>query len=142
MVKNLRIYGSAVISKLIIHKLINLLKREFNFTISNLEISFVNSNEIILINKKYLNHDGSTDIITFEYSPSNSSLEGEIIISKYDAFFNAKRLRTSLKEEILRLLIHGILHLLGYNDIKKDEKKMMKSKENELVSKYKFLINK
>ena len=142
MVKNLRIYGSAVISKLIIHKLINLLKREFSFTISNLEISFVNSNEIILINKKYLNHDGSTDIITFEYSPSNSSIEGVIIISKYDAFFNAKRLRTSLKEEILRLLIHGTLHLLGYNDIKKDEKKMMKSKENELVSKYKFLINK
>lgn len=140
MVKNLRIYGSAVISKLAIHQLINLLKRELSFSISNLEISFVNSNEIILINKIYLNHNGSTDIITFNYTSSNSALEGEIIISEYDALNNAKRFQTSLKEEALRLLIHGILHLLGYNDIKKEDRKIMKEKENELVKRYKYLL--
>ena len=140
MVKNLRIYGSTVISKLTIHKLIRLLMREFGFSISNLEISFVNSNEIILINKKYLHHKGSTDIITFDYTLSDTALEGEIIISGYETLHNAKRFKTSIKEEALRLLIHGILHLLGYDDIKKDDRKIMKAKEDELVKKYNILI--
>lgn len=139
MVKNLRIYSNKVIKKLTIHKLINLLKKELNFTIGNLEISFVNSADIVQVNKKYLKHKNTTDIITFDYSKLNSSLEGEILISLDDAFENSKRFKTQFNEELLRLVIHGILHLLGYRDKNKDEKKVMKLKENLLTHKYKFL---
>jgi rRNA maturation RNase YbeY len=128
-----------MIKKITIHKLITLLKKELNFTISNLEISFVNSDDIIHVNRKYLNHKNSTDIITFDYSKLNSSLEGEILISVDDALENSKRFKTQFKEELLRLVIHGILHLLGYKDKKRDDKKVMKLKENLLTHKYKFL---
>jgi rRNA maturation RNase YbeY len=110
-----------------------------NFTINNLEISFVNSAEIIELNKKYLNHKHSTDIITFDYSKLDSCLEGEILISLDDAITNSKRFGTSSKEELLRLVTHGVLHLLGYKDEKKNDKKIMKMKENLLTWKYKYL---
>ena len=135
----LRIYSKQDIKKRTVHKLIILLKNELNFNISNLEISFVNSADIIQVNRKYLNHKNSTDIITFNYSKLNSSLEGEILISVDDAFENSKRFKTQFNEELLRLVIHGILHLLGYKDKKKDEKRVMKLKENLLTHKYKFL---
>ena len=139
MVKNLRIYNNQLIKKLTIHELIGLLKKELNFTINNLEISFVNSTEIIELNKKYLNHKHSTDIITFDYSKLDSCLEGEILISLDDAITNSKRFGTSYKEELLRLVTHGVLHLLGYKDEKKNDKKIMKMKENLLTRKYKYL---
>lgn len=139
MIKNLRIYNNKVIKKLTIHKLISLLKKELNFTINNLEITFVNSTEIIQLNKKYLNHKHSTDIITFEYSKLDSCLEGEILISLDDAFDNSKSFRTSFKKELIRLVIHGVLHLLGYKDKRKNEKRVMKMKENLLMHKFKFL---
>jgi rRNA maturation RNase YbeY len=139
VVKNLRIYNNQLIKKLTIHELIGLLKKELNFTINNLEISFVNSTEIIEINKKYLNHKHSTDIITFKYSKLDSCLEGEILISLDDAITNSKRFGTSSKEELLRLVTHGVLHLLGYKDEKKNDKKIMKMKENLLTQKYKYL---
>ena len=139
MVRNLRVYNNKVINKLTIHKLVNLLKKELNFTIKNLEISFVNSSEIVQLNNKYLHHNYSTDIITFDYSKLESSLEGEILISIDDALYNSKKFRMSFKEELIRLVIHGILHLLGYKDEKISEKKVMKTKENSLLRKYKFL---
>jgi probable rRNA maturation factor len=139
VVKNLRIYNNQLIKKLTIHELIGLLKKELNFSINNLEISFVNSDEIIELNEKYLNHKHSTDIITFDYSKLDSCLEGEILISLDDALTNSKRFRTSYTLELLRLIIHGVLHLLGYKDEKKNDKRLMKMKENLLTRKYKYL---
>jgi len=140
VVKNLKIYNNKLIKKLTIHKLIGLLKKEFNFTINNLEISFVNSADIIHLNRKYLNHKHSTDIITFDYSNSNSVLDGEILISFDDALNNSKKFKSLIRHELLRLIIHGVLHLLGYNDIKNSERREMKAKENLLLNKYKFLV--
>lgn len=139
MVKNLRIYNNQLLSKSTIHKLINLLKKDFDFTIISLELSFVNSAEIIQLNKKYLRHKNSTDIITFDYSKSISSLEGEILISLNDAHDNSKKFKTSFKDELIRLIIHGVLHLLGYKDAKVKERKVMKTKENLLLRKYKYV---
>ena len=139
MVKNLRIYSKQDIKKRTVHKLIILLKKELNFTINNLEISFVNSADIIQVNREYLKHKNSTDIITFDYAKLNSSLEGEIIISFDDALYNSKRFRTSINAELLRLIIHGVLHLLGYKDKKSNERRAMKLKEDLLTHKYKFL---
>jgi len=135
----LRIYSKQDIKKRTVHKLIILLKKELNFTINNLEISFVNSADIIQVNREYLKHKNSTDIITFDYAKLNSSLEGEIIISYDDALYNSKHFRTSINAELLRLIIHGVLHLLGYKDKKSNERRAMKLKEDLLTHKYKFL---
>jgi len=143
VVKKLRIFSSYKkykINKLVIHKLVNVLTNDLDFIVESLPINFISSDQIITINKEYLNHNYSTDIITFNYSGSKKNLDGEIFISIDDAKINAKAYNNSLKEELLRLVIHGILHLLGYDDIKKSDFKKMKELENSLLNKYKITL--
>ena len=143
MVKNIRVFCSDQkykVNKIRIHKLINNLKKELNFSISSLPINFISSGEITTINKKYLNHNSSTDIITFNYSDRKDNLDGEIFISYEDAKKNAGRFKNTLPEEILRLIIHGILHLLGYDDLNKKDYRVMKKLENQLLNKNKLLL--
>ena len=139
MIRNLEINFTSDkrISKLIIHKAVSELKKEFDFEISSLVISFVTSEEIIQINKKYLKHNYSTDIITFDYSKEKKNLDAEIFISINDAEYNAKRYGVNIGEEIIRLIVHGMLHLIGYNDKKKQDKILMKKEEERLLNKYK-----
>ncbi len=141
MIRNL--YVSSSNNKIIknqVHKLVGLLKKELNFSIQSLFINFTNGEEIHIINKKYLNHDYSTDIITFNYSGSYLDLDGEIYISLDDALRLSHKYRVSLNSELRRLIIHGILHLSGYKDIDKKDKKKMKRKENNLLNMYKFVL--
>lgn len=140
MVKNLRVFDSKVLKKLTIHKLIHQLKSELGFSINSLEISFVHSSQMISVNRSYLKHNYSTDIITFQYSNDKNNIDGEIIISDEVASKNAKRFRTTASEEIIRLIIHGVLHLLGYDDQNAGDKKLMKEIENSLVAKYNLLV--
>ena len=141
MVKNLTVFSSEKkykINKFSIHKLMSELKIQLNFNVLSLTINFISSEKIISINKEYLNHNYSTDIITFNYSGDNENLDGEIFISCQDAQINAKTFNNSLKEEFKRLVIHGILHLLGYDDVKGKDRKVMKRLENDLVNRYKL----
>jgi probable rRNA maturation factor len=141
MVKNLKVSSrDKRINKILLHRLIKNLKREFGFEISNLEINFVDEMEIKRINKEYLNHNHSTDIITFDYSISKKMLDSEIYISSGDAASNAKKFRVSFGEEIVRLVIHGILHLMGYSDHTEENKKVMKRLENRLFNKYRYVL--
>jgi len=126
--------------KSLIRKVILELVKELRFSIASINVSFVDKKEIIELNSKYLNHHFSTDILTFNYSGSNTLLDGEIIISYEDAIENALRFRITGKEEYLRLIIHGILHLLGYDDQDKNDKIKMKRKETSLVKKLNYLI--
>jgi rRNA maturation RNase YbeY len=123
------------IYKRAIRKVVREIRDILNFEISDLEINFVDSETIHAINKQYLKHDYTTDIITFNYSGDNVILEGEIFISVNDAEENAKRYKVTLEEELVRLIVHGILHMLGYDDIDERERRRMKRKENELVRK-------
>jgi rRNA maturation RNase YbeY len=123
------------IYKRAIRKVVREIRDILNFEISDLEINFVDSKTIHAINKQYLKHDYTTDIITFNYSGDNVILEGEIFISVNDAEENAKRYKVTLEEELVRLIVHGILHMLGYDDIDERERRRMKRKENELVRK-------
>ena len=139
MQKNL--YVTSVLKRLNkfkVHKLVSLLKVDLGFTLQTLFINFISSKEIHHINKNYLNHDFSTDIITFNYSGSNSDFDGEIFISLEDAKEFAKKFNVSLNNELTRLVIHGILHLTGYDDMESNDKKKMKSVENYLTIKYNF----
>ena len=128
------------IEKRKIHSLVNSLSKSLNFNIQSLEINFIGQKEILGINKTHLNHNYFTDIITFNYSGDNKLLDGEILISVDDAIENAKNYKVSLNEETCRLVIHGILHLLGYDDISTSEKRKMKLMENKLLNKNKFLL--
>ena len=125
-----------------IHSFLTNLKSDLNFEIKSLIINFVTAEQIIPINDKYLGHNYSTDIITFNYSGENYTLDGEIFISLNDASLFAKEYKVSLENEILRLIIHGVLHLLGYDDKDINDKKKMKRLENSLVNKYLNSINK
>ena len=139
--KNLAVNSNyKFIEKRKIHSLINSLSKSLNFNIQSLEINFIGQKEILGINKTHLNHNYFTDIITFNYSGDNKLLDGEILISVDDAIENAKNYKVSLNEETCRLVIHGILHLLGYNDISTSEKRKMKLMENKLLNKNKFLL--
>ncbi len=130
------------IDKRIVHKIVHELKKEFGFSILNLELNFISDKTIHYINKNYLNHNYSTDIITFNYGKSSNEFDGEIFISLPDVKTNAEKFDCSFSEELLRVIIHGILHMLGYNDYKKKEFDEMKNKENALLVKFGYLIKK
>ncbi|HMN25323.1 MAG TPA: rRNA maturation RNase YbeY [Ignavibacteriaceae bacterium] len=139
--KNLRVYSiSKSLKKKGIHDLIKSLSNELYFKILNLEINFISAKSILDINKTYLNHDYTTDIITFNYSEIVNELDGEIFISIDDALSNSKKFNVSVSDELVRLVIHGILHLLGYDDIAHSDKKIMKRMENKLLSKFKIVL--
>lgn len=139
--KNLRIYSiDKKIKKNKIHDLVKSLSSELKFVVSNLEINIVTQNDILEINKTYLKHNFTTDIITFNYSDLFNGLDGEIFISIDDAFTNSKKFKVSLSDELVRLVIHGVLHLLGYDDQTLADKKVMKKLENKLLSKNNFIL--
>lgn len=143
MVKNLKVNSlNKKLDKLFFHKLLLKLKKDLNFELDSLLLNFVSSAEILKINNKFLNHNYSTDIITFNYSEKCLVFDAEIYISLQDAEKNAKKYRISLEQELLRLVIHGVLHLLGYDDMSGKERIVMKKMENTLVNKYIFLSRK
>ena len=135
MIKNLQVNsGSNIkIDKKLIHILVRKLKLELDFDIVSLIINFISSEQILEINNIYLNHNFTTDIITFNYSGNYENLDGELFISAQDALENAKKYKVKLNEEYFRLVIHGILHLLNYDDQNKNAKLVMKRLENKLV---------
>ncbi len=92
--------------------------------------------EMLKINKEFLHRDTLTDVIAFDYSEGNK-INGDIYISKETVKRNAYNYKVSLREEILRVMIHGTLHLCGYDDISKEEKNIMRKKENKWLEKEK-----
>lgn len=95
------------------------------------DISFIFcSDEYLLdVNRKYLNHDYFTDIITFD-SVEGNEINGDIFISVDRVKENSKEFETSFDNEVHRIIIHGVLHLLGYKDKAKKDKKLMTEKED------------
>ena len=96
---------------------------------------FCSDREIKKINKTYLKHDYATDIITFDLS-WQKEVTADIYISIDRVRENAKDLGVSIKNELHRVIFHGALHLCGYKDKKPAEIKIMRAKEEELLSKY------
>ena len=109
-----------------------------NKALGEINFIFCSDNDILQINKLYLNHEYYTDIITFDYS-DNIKLSGDIYISLETVRANSKRFKTYYDEELRRVIIHGILHLCGYKDKTTKEKKEMHLKENESLLLFKTL---
>ena len=107
----------------------------------NKKISFINcvfcsDNKLLEINKKYLNHVSLTDVVTFDFTLNKKNLEGDIYISIDRVKENARKYKETFKTELLRIIIHGLLHLIGFSDKTKEEKNIMTLKENEYLSLY------
>ena len=98
------------------------------------EISYIfcSDEQLLEINKEFLNHDYYTDIITFDYSEADV-ISGDLFISIERIKDNAKTLKTSYQEELHRVIIHGVLHLLGYKDKTEVESENMKKLEDECL---------
>lgn len=104
------------------------------YTIGNLNFIFTNDNILLQLNKEYLRHFSLTDIITFDLSEKAGELSGDIFISIDRAKENARIFKVSLTEEVHRLLIHGLLHLAGYQDKSDEDKVQMRAKEEFYLS--------
>lgn len=116
-------------------KIIHLLEKE-NIDKGFYQITFLSDEELLLINQEYLNHDTYTDIITFDYS-IRDQLICEIFISVDRTLENARAENVSWEEEMDRVIAHGLLHFIGYNDKTEEEKKRMRKKEDEYLSDFK-----
>ena len=101
--------------------------------IGNITFVFCDDNYLLKINKEFLDHDTYTDIITFDYSAGNEIIS-EIYVSTDRVEENAKKYKQAFEKEMHRVMIHGVLHLCGYNDKLAEEKQIMRDKENHYLS--------
>lgn len=97
--------------------------------LGQVNIIFCSDNYILDINQKYLQHDYFTDIITFDYCEGNV-LSGDLFISVDTVRENSIFYKTEFEEELNRVMVHGLLHLIGYDDHTEEDQKTMRSKEN------------
>jgi len=103
--------------------------RYFNFQVGEVSIIFTSDNYLLNINKDYLKHDNFTDIITFNYS-SKKIISGDLFISVDRVLDNAKLFSATFIFELHRVMVHGILHLLGFDDHSDQETKEMRFQED------------
>lgn len=104
-----------------------------NFNLGRLSYTFLNDNELHSMNVKFLNHDTLTDVITFDYNQGNIII-GEIYMSIDRIRENAKDKNIDFSDEFHRIIIHGLLHLMGYKDKTTKDKMEMTSKEDYYLS--------
>ncbi|MDA9951812.1 rRNA maturation RNase YbeY [Chitinophagales bacterium] len=107
-------------------------KEGFNKTLL-LTVVFMTNEDLLTINKKHLNHDYFTDIITFPIEEDEECLEAEIYMSIDSIRDNAIEYKNHFNLELLRVFLHGILHLIGYGDKTTLEQEVMRSKETYYV---------
>lgn len=96
-----------------------------------INIIFCSDEYLLQVNKQYLDHDYYTDIITFNYN--TDKVNGDLFISIDRVFENAEKQNVPRGTEMQRVIIHGILHLLGYNDKSPEEEKLIRQKEDKAI---------
>lgn len=104
-----------------------------NFESGNLDFTFMSDEDLLKINKEHLDHDFYTDIITFEYT-EGKMISGDLLISLDRVKENATKLSLNFSDELHRVMVHGVLHLCGYNDKTEAEQVEMRTKEDYYLS--------
>lgn len=104
-----------------------------------LNFIFCDDDFIYEINKKYLDHDTFTDIITFDYSEDFGNVSGDIYVSIDRIKDNANQYKVEFQEELARVIAHGVLHIIGYKDKTVEETEIMRKKENDYLQIIDFL---
>ena len=110
--------------------------RKEGFVIKELHYVFCSDKYLLDINRKFLEHDYYTDIISFDLSEARGQLVAEVYISVDRVRDNARNLRTTIKEELLRVIFHGALHFCGYKDKKPKDAELMREMENKWIKAY------
>lgn len=106
------------------------------FQVGEINYIFCNDSYLNKINQEFLNHDTFTDIISFDYT-LGKEVGGDIFISIERVLENAEKFNEVFENELYRVMIHGILHFMGYKDKTKKEKTLMRTKEDEKI----FMLN-
>ncbi len=117
--------------------IVNELFTELKIKEGELGINFVVARKMAEVNRQFLQHEGSTDVITFNYSDETvgTILSGELFVCVDEAILQAGQFKTSWQSEVVRYIVHGVLHLRGYDDLKLDLRRKMKREENRLLRK-------
>ena len=102
------------------------------FEIKKIEYNFVSKDRILNLNTKYLKHNTETDIITFDYSKSKK-IQAEMHLCFSVIERNAKENMQSAENEMVRVIIHGLLHCMGYNDKNNADRELMRKKEDSFL---------
>ena len=106
------------------------------FILSKINVIFCSDSYLLTLNKKHLDHNYYTDILTFDYRTNPKEIYGDLFISQERIIENASSFIVSLDNELLRIVVHGLLHLFGYSDKSKKDKKLMQSMEDFYLSLY------
>ena len=115
-----------------IKDLCKLVLNDTSYESISIEIIFCDDNHLSKLKMKYFNEDVLTDVLAFPIK-NDAVLESEIYISYDRALANSKEFDVSLNNEIVRLIVHGLLHLLGYRDDNAESKKIMFDKQESIV---------
>ena len=107
----------------------NILKKE-ELKCSYINLVFCDDEKIRDINKKYLKHDYETDVLTFYDKDEDGLIESDVIVSVDTVLENSKRYKIRFEDELNRVVVHGVLHLCGYDDDTRSDKIKMRKKEN------------
>ena len=116
-----------------IRKLLLHVSVQEGYALSQFYFHFVSAEEIKRINKNHLSHDYATDVITFDYS-TDKELKAEAYICPEEVQFNAKKYSQTVENEMVRVLVHALLHVCGHDD-KADESKLKMRKKEDLYIK-------
>lgn len=108
---------------------------EYGFGVGNINYIFCSDERELEVNRQFLGHDYYTDVITFDYSTA-STLNGDIFISLDTVKSNAEMVGVRFENELLRILIHGVLHLTGQGDKTPETKAQMTAKEELALAKW------
>ena len=109
---------------------------EYGFAVGNINYIFCSDERELEVNREFLGHDYYTDVITFDYSTA-STLNGDIFISLDTVRSNAEMVGVAYEQELLRIIIHGVLHLTGQGDKTPETKAEMTAKEEKALAKWK-----
>jgi rRNA maturation RNase YbeY len=116
----------------VLKKWLHLVALECDHSISFLHYAFCSDDALLKMNIEHLQHDYYTDIITFNYNEANH-VQGDVFISIDRVKDNAKKYKASRIDELHRVMVHGLLHLCGYNDTTAASKKKMRAREDEAL---------
>lgn len=116
-----------------IHTIIDRIANDEKFIVGTINYIFCKNEYLLAMNQQYLRHDTYTDIITFDMSEVEKELSGDIYISTEQVKNNSDELETNYLEELLRVMIHGVLHLVGFNDHTEEEKRIMRKNEEKYM---------
>ena len=100
---------------------------------ASLSIAFVDDSAIHAINRRHLNHDWPTDVITFRLSEPQETLDAELVISAEMAAMTARESGVDPRDELMLYLIHGLLHLCGHDDVNEESTLAMRKREDEVL---------